>query len=111
MSIPALQPNGELPPGEHQTSLDEVEAMYGSSTGRRKLLMQGLRKAVSNFELSGVKHYGLTVALSPIKKSLLMVVGNTHLLSMWKSWILVFLGSRGEMKNKYGLEFFYRKYY
>jgi hypothetical protein len=45
MSIPALQTNGELPPGEYQASLDEIETVYGSSTARRKLLMQGLRNA------------------------------------------------------------------
>ena len=55
MNIPALQPNGELPPGEHQATLGEVEAMYGTSNTRRKFLMHGLRKAVGNFELSGVR--------------------------------------------------------
>ena len=55
MSIPALQANGELPPGEHQTSLKEVESVFGSSNDRRKLLMLRLREAARNFELSGVR--------------------------------------------------------
>ncbi len=54
MAIPALQENGELPPGEHQASLDEIELIYALND-RRKLLMRGLRDATNNFELSGVK--------------------------------------------------------
>ena len=46
MDIPALQENGELPPGEHPATVDDVEAVFGSSTGRRKLLMRGLRDAI-----------------------------------------------------------------
>ena len=30
MGIPALQANGELPPGEHEASFDEVEAAFRS---------------------------------------------------------------------------------
>ena len=55
MDIPALQENGELPPGEHSATVDDVEAVFGSSTGRRKLLMRGLRAAIADFELSGVR--------------------------------------------------------
>lgn len=28
MDIPALQENGELPPGEHPATVDDVEAVY-----------------------------------------------------------------------------------
>ncbi|MDE0284461.1 MAG: hypothetical protein OXN26_07940 [Gammaproteobacteria bacterium] len=31
MDIPALQENGELPPGEHSATVDDVEAVFGSS--------------------------------------------------------------------------------
>ena len=30
MGIPALQANGELPPGEYEATLDEVEATFRS---------------------------------------------------------------------------------
>ena len=55
MDIPALQENGELPLGEHPATVDDIEAVFGSSTGRRRLLMRGLRAAIANFELSGVR--------------------------------------------------------
>ncbi len=106
MSIPALQPNGELPPGEHQTSLDEVEAMYGSSTGRRKLLMQGLRKAVSNFELSGVKTLWIDGSFITDKKEPIDGCWEYTSVVDVEKLDSIFLGSRGEMKNKYGLDFF-----
>ncbi len=32
-----------------------MEAVYGCSTDRRKLLMRGLRETANNFELSGVR--------------------------------------------------------
>ena len=44
MGIPKLQENGELPAGEHQASVDEVEKIFGSSSERRKRLMQGLKR-------------------------------------------------------------------
>ena len=58
MGIPKLQKNGELPPGEHRSSLDEIEKVYGLSGERRKKLMQGLREAITNLEDAGVKKYG-----------------------------------------------------
>ena len=108
MSIPALQANGELPPGEHQASLNEVEAVYGSSTDRRKLLMQGLREAASNFELSGVKTLWIDGSFITDKEEPNDIDG------CWEYTLVVdtekldpfFLGSREEIKNKYGLDFF-----
>ena len=55
MGIPPLQENGELPPGEHQASVDQVERLFGCSTERRKSLMRGLRDAISNLASSGVR--------------------------------------------------------
>ena len=39
MSIPKLQENNELPPGEHHASLKEIEETYGLTSERRKNLM------------------------------------------------------------------------
>lgn len=34
VSIPALKTSGELPPGEHNATIDEVEVVFGSSSIR-----------------------------------------------------------------------------
>jgi hypothetical protein len=108
MTIPALQENGELPPGEHQASLDEIELIYGISNDRRKLLMRGLRDAANNFELSGVKTIWIDGSFITDKEEPNDIDGcwayqpevNRETLDP------VFLGSRKEMKDKYGLDFF-----
>ncbi len=108
MSIPAVQPNGELPPGEHQASLDEIEARYGVSTDCRKLLMQGLRKAASNFELSGVSTLWINGSFITDKEEPNDIDGCWEYTPAidTKKLDSVFLGSRKEMQNKYGLDFF-----
>lgn len=108
MSIPALQKNGELPPGEHLASLDEIEAIYGVLNERRRSLMQGLRDAAENFEASGVKVLWINGSFVTDKKEPNDIDG------CWeykpevdrKKLDPVFLGVRNEMKNKYGLDFF-----
>jgi len=108
MSIPALLENGELPPGEHHATLDEVEATYGSSSERRKLLMKGLRKASSNLELSGVSMLWVDGSFITGKEEPNDIDG------CWEYTSAVdvnkldpfFLGSRDKIKNKYGLDFF-----
>lgn len=97
MTIPKLQGNSELPEGEHLASLDEIEVVYGSFTGRRKELMKGLRDASTNLEAAGVR----TIWINDID-------------GCWEYTRLVdinlldpiFLGNRIEMKKKYGLDFF-----
>ena len=108
MSIPAVQPNGELPPGEHQASLDEIEARYGVSTDCRKLLMQGLRKAASNFKLSGVSTLWINGSFITDKEEPNDIDGCWEYTPAIDTKKLdpVFLGSRKEMQNKYGLDFF-----
>ncbi|MBT6457910.1 MAG: hypothetical protein HOK37_20515 [Gammaproteobacteria bacterium] len=108
MNIPALQANGELPPGEHKASLDEVEAVYGSSTDRRKLLMFGLREAVSNFELSGVRALWIDGSFITDKEEPNDIDGcwEYSLDVDVKKLDPLFLGSREAMKKKYGLDFF-----
>lgn len=55
MTIPTLNNNGELPFGEHQATLGEIEEKYGLHSARRKQLMKGLYDAAFNFETAGVK--------------------------------------------------------
>jgi hypothetical protein len=108
MGIPALQKNGELPPGEHQASLDEIEQVYGSLNECRKLLMRGLRDAANNFELSGVKILWVDGSFITDKEEPNDIDGCWEYKPNVNRAILdpVFLGVRKEMKNKYGLDFF-----
>ncbi|MEE8059807.1 MAG: hypothetical protein V3T17_18545 [Pseudomonadales bacterium] len=108
MSIPALQNNGELPPGEHKATLDEVEEVYGCSTDRRKLLMRGLREAASNFELSGVKTLWINGSFITDKEEPNDIDGCWEYTPTVDIKILdpTFLGPRDTMKKKYGLDFF-----
>lgn len=108
MDIPALQENGELPPGEHSATVDNVEAVFGSSTGRRKLLMRGLRDAVANFEFSGVRTLWVNGSFTTDKNEPNDIDGCWEYTSNVdiKRLDPVFLGSRKAMKEKYGLDFF-----
>ena len=108
MDIPVLQENGELPPGEHPATVDDVEAVFGSSTGRRRLLMRGLRAAIANFELSGVRTLWLNGSFTTDKNEPNDIDGCWEYTSSVDINRLdpVFLGSRNAMKEKYGLDFF-----
>jgi hypothetical protein len=50
--IPAPNAIGELPPGIHIVTLDEIEAVF-VTTPRRRLLFAGLRRAVQNLQAAG----------------------------------------------------------
>ena len=108
MSIPEFQANGELPPGEHLATLDEVERVLGSSTDRRKLLMQGLRDAATNLEISGVKTLWINGSFTTDKTEPNDIDGCWEYSANVDTKVLdpAFLGSRKDMKEKYGLDFF-----
>lgn len=52
--IPEFSPNGELPPGVHETDLDEIEQTLGFND-HRQVMIEGLRKAIKNLRAAGVK--------------------------------------------------------
>ena len=108
MGIPALQANGELPPGEYEATLDEVEAVYGSSNDCRRLLMRGLREAANNFEWSGVRTLWINGSFITDKEEPNDIDGCWEYTPIVDSEKLdpVFLGTREGMKDKYGLDFF-----
>lgn len=54
MPIPSLNDKGELPLGIHIALLDEVENVFGQSNDRRRLLMDGLRRAIVAFKKARV---------------------------------------------------------
>ena len=108
MLIPALQKNGELPPGEHQASLEELESVFGTATDRRRLLMRGLREAINNLELSGVRTLWIDGSFITDKKEPDDIDGcweYTPSVDL-KKLDPVFLKPREEMKKRYGLDFF-----
>lgn len=54
MPIPTLMANGELPPGIHIVTITEVETTFGQTNDRRRLLMKGLKEALSLFKTAHV---------------------------------------------------------
>ena len=52
--IPASNALGELPPGIHTATLEEVEAVF-AKTPRRRTLFDGLRRAMQNLKATGVR--------------------------------------------------------
>ena len=46
MSLPALLPNGYLPPGVHEATLSEVVERFGTNTPRRQVLASRLQELV-----------------------------------------------------------------
>ncbi|HAT8606298.1 TPA: DUF6932 family protein [Legionella pneumophila] len=112
--IPNLNNNGELPSGEHQATLDEIEERYGLSSVRRKKLIQGLRDAVQNFEESGVKTLWINGSFITGKNEPNDIDGcwEYHAGVDLNKLDPVFISAAGRdaMKNKYGLDFFIANY-
>ena len=108
MSIPNLQENNELPPGEHIATLEEIDTVYGSSNIRRKKLMRGLRNAVDNLIASGVMTIWIDGSFVTGKKEPNDIDGCWEYHNLVDLNILdpVFLNNRFDMKKKYGLDFF-----
>jgi hypothetical protein len=55
MRIPPFNEAGELPLGEHVTSLAAVKRRFGRSSAQRQKLMRGLEAAVENLRAAGVR--------------------------------------------------------
>lgn len=110
MAIPNFNDNGELPFGEHQATLDEIEAKYGLANSHRKKLMQGLRNAAHNFEESGVSIIWINGSFITSKHEPKDIDGcwEYHPEINLTKLDPVFLSRHGndEMKRKYGLDFF-----
>lgn len=52
--IPDLTDEGWLPPGIHPATWDEIETRFGT-TGRRRALLRGLKRALGNLRDAGVQ--------------------------------------------------------
>ncbi|MDH5415200.1 MAG: hypothetical protein OEW87_13775 [Flavobacteriaceae bacterium] len=110
MTIPSLNENGELDEGEYEATLDEIAVVYGLSSDRRKVLMQGLREAAENLEKAGVKKIWVNGSFITDKDEPNDIDGCWEYNDLMDLSAIdpVFLSknSRAEVKEKYGLGFF-----
>ena len=112
MSIPSLSSSGELPPGVHTATLEEVERIYGLSSGRRKKLMSQLRQAAHNLEKAGVKRIWLNGSFVTDKSDPNDIDGCWEYIKAVDINILdpIFLETPAKIKDKYGLDFYIANY-
>ena len=109
MAIPELNRHGELVSGEHKATLDQIEAIFGHSSDRRKRLMQGLRNAVDNLQYAGGKKIWVEGSFVTDKKEPGDIDGGWEYSGLVDTDKLdpVFLSrTRADAKKKYGLDFF-----
>lgn len=55
MTIPPFEEGGNLPPGIHEATWDEIVARFGTTAWRRELL-GGLLEALENLRTAGCRH-------------------------------------------------------
>jgi uncharacterized protein DUF6932 len=109
MTIPPLNRAGELPPGEHETSLAIVRRRFGRLSAQREELMRGLEEAAANLKAAGVQKIWINGSFVTSKKEPNDVDGCWGYTEKVNVGFLdpVFLAeSRLPMKEKYGVEFF-----
>ena len=106
------QPNasGELPAGIHETTLDEVEAVF-ARTPKRNTLFEGLKRALENLKAAGVPRVYIDGSFVTSKAEPNDVDGcwewNDDIdLNQLDPVFLDFSNQRQAMKEKYGVEFF-----
>jgi hypothetical protein len=107
--IPAFNDEGQLPPGEHQATLDEIAFRFGRSSVRRSQLQEGLHNAVTNFKAAGIQRIWINGSFTSDKVEPNDIDGCWEYHSNVDLSILdpVFLmESRIGMKRKFGLDFF-----
>ena len=109
MAIPPLNRTGELPPGEHKTSLARVRKRFGHSSAQREELMQGLEEAAGNLKAAGVQTIWINGSFVTSKKEPNDVDGcweYTEKVNIDRLDPVFLPESRLPMKEKYGVEFF-----
>ena len=108
--IPAPNAVGELPPGIHITTLEEIKAVF-AKTRRRRTLFGGLRRAVQNLQAAGVRRVFIDGSFVTTKANPNDVDGcwkweeNVNL-DLLDPVFLDFSRQRGAMKGKYHVDFF-----
>jgi hypothetical protein len=109
MRMPRLNRLGELPPGEHETSLASVRRRFGRLSAQREELMRGLEEAAGNLKAAGVQKIWINGSFVTSKKEPNDVDGcweYTENVNIGRLDPVFLAESRLPMKQKYGVEFF-----
>jgi hypothetical protein len=109
VAIPPLNKAGELPPGEHETSLLNIRKRFGRSSAQREDLMHGLENAAENLHAAGVQMIWIDGSFVTSKKEPNDVDGcweYTERVDLARLDAVFLAESRTPMKMKYGVEFF-----
>jgi hypothetical protein len=108
--IPAPNAIGELPPGMHLATLEEVEAVFVTTPHRRRLF-EGLRRAIQNLHAAGVRRVFIDGSFVTTKADPNDIDGcwewtaDVHL-DLLDPVLLDFAQARRAMGDKYGVDFF-----
>ena len=108
--IPTPNAIGELPPGMHTATLEEVEAVF-VTTPRRRRLFEGLRRALQNLQAAGVRHVFIDGSFVTTKADPNDIDGcwewtEEVQLDLLDPVLLDFTQARQAMRDKYGVDFF-----
>ena len=108
--IPAPNAIGELPPGMHTATLEEVEAVF-VTTPRRRHLFEGLRRAIQNLHAAGVRRIFIDGSFVTTKTDPNDIDGCWEWteevnLDLLDPVLLDFTQARRAMQDKYGVDFF-----
>ena len=119
MPIPNLTECGELPTGIHLATVEEVEQRFGRSSEKRKLLMSGVKRAITQFRKAHIQRIYIDGSFTTDKSQPNDVDGcwasegvkSKNLLNLdadfWNfNSIAEFQECRERTRNKYGLDFF-----
>ena len=108
--IPAPNALGELSPGMHPATLEEVEAVFATPPRRRRLF-EGLRRAIQNLHAAGVRRVFIDGSFVTTKADPNDIDGcwewtdEVHL-DLLDPVLLDFAQARRAMRDKYGVDFF-----
>lgn len=108
--IPAPNARGELPPGVHPATLEEVGAVF-ATTPRRRRLYAGLQRALANLQAAGVRRVFLDGSFVTTKAAPHDIDGCWEWtaevsLDRLDPVLLDFAEGRQAMQQKYGVDFF-----
>lgn len=108
--IPSPNAIGELPPGMHAATLEEVEAVL-VTTPRRRFLFDGLLRALHNLQAAGVRRVFIDGSFVTTKADPNDVDGcwewtDEVNLDLLDPVFLDFTRERRAMKDAYGVDFF-----
>lgn len=109
--IPHFNKNGSLPIGIYKATLKEIQMRFGSSNKKRKLLFNGLKKAVENLAKAGIiKIYVngsfITTEGNPQDIDGCWDISNLINEKVLDPVFLDFSNNRKKMKEKYCVDFF-----